>query len=365
MKKIRIIYDQTAYTYRWLSALQLAKKEFKEKGYKIIFPAFFKGLFSGSSISKYLKGYKKHVDIIMVAIHPDNCMFKGESPTIFKLLKKLRNCCDKLVWLDTSDSSGTTFFEAFKYVDYYLKKQLYKDLEMYSNDYMLDRYYCDYYYKRYANFSAEPLLHKNTPLPADKKTRVGLSWNIGIGMPFEKNKIRFILNLNRVFDKKFKIKRHESKYDIYFNGSLRSGLIGFQRQLAVNSIEKSSLTHAELRKKVNTKEYYRQLEQTRYLVSPFGWGEICIRDFEAFKYGCVLVKVSMDYMVTYPNFYIPFVTYVPCNLDFSNLEEMIKKSDSINATASILANVDNLFSYFFSTEGKREFVNHILNNIGE
>ena len=40
------------------------------------------------------------------------------------------------------------------------------------------------------------------------------------------------------------------------------------------------------------------------MVSPFGFGEITLKDFETFLSGSVLVKPNMSHMETYPNFYI-------------------------------------------------------------
>ena len=45
--------------------------------------------------------------------------------------------------------------------------------------------------------------------------------------------------------------------------------------------------------------------------SPFGWGDICIRDFETFICHSCLVKPDMSLIETWPNYYIKDKSYVP------------------------------------------------------
>ena len=55
--------------------------------------------------------------------------------------------------------------------------------------------------------------------------------------------------------------------------------------------------------------------------SPFGWGEIGLRDFEAFIYGATLLKPDVSHMETWPNVFFPGETYQPVAWDFSDLEK--------------------------------------------
>lgn len=59
-------------------------------------------------------------------------------------------------------------------------------------------------------------------------------------------------------------------------------------------------------------------------ISPFGWGEICYRDFETLISGAVLIKPSMEHLQTYPNIYIPNETYIPVDWNLSDLEEKLE-----------------------------------------
>ena len=68
-------------------------------------------------------------------------------------------------------------------------------------------------------------------------------------------------------------------------------------------------------------------------LSPLGMGEVCYRDFEVFELGVVMIKPTMDIVSTTPNPYIPDETYIPVDLDWEDLNEivlkMLDKSDKL------------------------------------
>jgi hypothetical protein len=64
------------------------------------------------------------------------------------------------------------------------------------------------------------------------------------------------------------------------------------------------------RARVGSKRYLAELLLSRVVVSPFGWGEVCFRDYEAVAAGCLLVKPSMDHVRTQPDIYRAGQTYV-------------------------------------------------------
>lgn len=66
-------------------------------------------------------------------------------------------------------------------------------------------------------------------------------------------------------------------------------------------------------------DYYREMLRSRICVSPFGYGELCWRDFEAILCGCLLVKPDMSHLETQPDLFRPHETYVPVKWDYSDL----------------------------------------------
>ncbi len=74
---------------------------------------------------------------------------------------------------------------------------------------------------------------------------------------------------------------------------------------------------------VNRWQFYRELFNSQIVFSPFGWGEVCFRDYEAAAAGCVLLKPSMAHLDTRPAIYKEHVTYVPVRWDLADLESQI------------------------------------------
>lgn len=75
---------------------------------------------------------------------------------------------------------------------------------------------------------------------------------------------------------------------------------------------------------VDRKLYLQELRNSKICFSPFGYGEICWRDYEAIATGATLLKPDMSHISTKPDIYIPFETYVPVKWDMSDLDDKIQ-----------------------------------------
>jgi hypothetical protein len=72
---------------------------------------------------------------------------------------------------------------------------------------------------------------------------------------------------------------------------------------------------------VSQKRYNEELPQSKIVLSPFGWGELCLRDFEAVRAGALLMKPDMGHLETWPDVFRPGETYVPFSWDAEDLLE--------------------------------------------
>lgn len=81
-------------------------------------------------------------------------------------------------------------------------------------------------------------------------------------------------------------------------------------------------------------EYYSLMNDTKFAISPWGWGDVCHRDYEALVLGCELVRPKLEYEIrSYCNIgqYGLFVSP-----DFSDIEtifDAVKTKDNINCDA--------------------------------
>lgn len=106
-------------------------------------------------------------------------------------------------------------------------------------------------------------------------------------------------------------------------------------------------------------EFIEILRRSKCALSPFGMGEVCFRDFEIIQHGSVMIKPDMQLVNTYPNIYIPYETYVPCKLNWSDLPEKIEWvlrhpkecRDIVNNARNIMKNsytIENLLVYWYN-----------------
>jgi hypothetical protein len=72
--------------------------------------------------------------------------------------------------------------------------------------------------------------------------------------------------------------------------------------------------------------YLRELARSKICFSPFGYGEVCWRDFEAVYAGALLVKPNMDHVETAPDLFLPGETYLPVRWDFEDLPSVVSRA---------------------------------------
>lgn len=93
--------------------------------------------------------------------------------------------------------------------------------------------------------------------------------------------------------------------------------------------------------------FLSELRRSRICFSPFGYGEVCWRDFEAVLTGAVLLKQDMSHVLTDPDIFVPNETYVPVRWDLSDFEEKVRWLASDDAARDRIARAafDRLHDY--------------------
>jgi hypothetical protein len=89
--------------------------------------------------------------------------------------------------------------------------------------------------------------------------------------------------------------------------------------------------------RVSHRAFMRELETSKCCFSPFGYGELCWRDIEAFAAGAVLIKPDMSHLETRPALFEAGVTYVPVAWDYSDLRERVEEILSDDARRQAIA----------------------------
>lgn len=352
-----------------------ARKEFEELGYKVqyqsiidFFPVF-KGNFQKRLERASIKlACRRRYDIVMMAFHHSTSDFCVNLTTEqrAKILKNIKEHCNMLVWLDTADSTGTCMFDVMPYVDLYFKKQLLKNKEDYCRDVYGSRTFCEFYHNM-LNIEDKTITQRYYPYTEKQYlSKLRLAWNVGIGDLYAINPIQLIMHPFSVTKPNFISPDKKRRLDVQYRGSGYSPIAGYPRsrskELMTEMMEESDIKISDITKRIPKEEFIKEGQSASCILSPFGWGEICGRDFEALVYGCCMIKQDMGHCVTYPDIYQPWKTYIPLKWDFSDFKEILLKASSPEYK-EIARKAQEYYKFFYTKKGRKDFANHIISEL--
>lgn len=369
MRSITIVYDRHFYTYKWLKVLYACKREFKELGYKVKYQNIL-DFFPLNDTKKlnwerrsYISACRGSHDIVMLAFHHSTselCLMSAEERA--EILKKMKKHCNVLVWIDTADSTGTCMFDVMPYVDLYFKKQILKDTKDYCRDVYGSRTFCEYYHNLLGVEDKE-ITSRYYPHTEEKYlAKLRLAWNVGLGDLFARRR-QIIFRPHKMTAPVFLDPFSDKTLDVQYRGTGYSPIAGYPRAESQRRMkELKGIKCSDVTKKIPKEEYIKEGQSAKAVLSPFGWGEICGRDFEAVVYGSCMIKQDMSHCITYPDIYQSGITYVPLKWDFSDFEDVLNKSNS-EEYRTIAKQAQDYYKVFFTKKGRKNFANHIVKEI--
>ena len=236
------------------------------------------------------------------------------------ILKKNKSKNLKLIFADTADNSGQIKTDFLSFVDLYWKGQVLKNKNEYMKSHYGGRLFTNFYKKKFN------VIDKNKQMSESVKNKdllkkIKVCWNMGLcdhgKFSHIKQRLYSIFKFNFFINntKSFFLPNKNRKLNI----SCRIGTkyeretVSFQRIKISKLLEKYIITT-----KLSRFKYLNELSNSKYSISPFGWGELCPRDFETFINGAVLIKPDMETIDTWPNWYIPNKTYLSFDWDLKN-----------------------------------------------
>lgn len=279
--------------------------------------------------------------------------------TLIKI-KQFKEKYDKVVFFDDSDGADSLHSDILAEVDYYFKKQILKDKTSYLKMSYGRQLFSDYYHDKFGIVDSIP----DNRIPAQESNhldKLHYAWNLGTGIYpltsyriykkwFEWLSTRIGLNqMQRIYRKASHTgktnfqKKSINKIQCRFSYERYSNTIGFQRKILL----KEAVDSICLKGEISRSEYHKEIQNVSVVCSPFGWGEICFRDFEAVLNGAVLLKPTMEHLDTFPNIYQPNKTYIPFDWNFDNFVEMCHRSVTNEFESSIIA--QNAFDCYCSS----------------
>lgn len=255
-----------------------------------------------------------------------------------ELMKRLREKYKRIIFFHDDAGGGIPRAQVFPFVDRFYQKALFRDRSFYMRSLYGKELFSDYSHREYGIDDPNPI-EREPVIDSSQLDKLRLSWNIGIGQfPKQKYRQRFAVALARLVDLRL-VKRFYTTMKLYDAVSItdnagrdievhaRLGLVNqpslaHHRQLILDKIEGD---YRFLAGEVGQRQYNRELGRSRIVLSPFGWGELCFRDFEAVLSGALLLKPDMSHLETWPDVFADGETYVGFSWDADDLMEKVNE----------------------------------------
>jgi hypothetical protein len=246
---------------------------------------------------------------------------------VLSALDSYRSRAERILYFDTTDSSGWLQEKALPFVTRYYKAQLLKDRSRYLKPFYGHRPYTDYYHREFGIEDETPESSAGISDPALLE-KLGVSWNSGLADHSRFGPTRmelyshFPIGLLLTYPMRF---GHPSTTPRPNRLSCRMGTdyskatVAFQRREILRRLGLEGNSG-----KIRRGAYFAELEKSQAVLSPFGLGEITLKDFEVFLRGPLLIKPDLSHMETWPNLFRPGETMATFRWDLSDLEETIE-----------------------------------------
>lgn len=282
----------------------------------------------------------------------------------FRVLSRLRETNGRVVYLDQSDGTGRTDFSVMEYVSLYAKRHLLREPDHYTQSQWVGDVGHAYYSDLLGiGTSGEATL---TALARRDFGKVRLSWGFHHSVYPIPNKVGRLISQKWPHPPRIpgptypKLPEREERLShtgAFFFGK-DDGPIGKSRRLAREHIARAG--GAVLVGQISKREFHRLLGSVAIGVSPFGYGEMCFRDFELAMTGRFLAKPSVDHLVTYPQILKERKNYLPLSWDPRVWADEIREAEIGHDWAEAL---HEAYRLEFGVDGANRFVTHLVSCI--
>ncbi len=305
-------------------------------------------------------------DILAVNSNVFRTYWTSRKNDIFAFLEKASSSRTKILWFDTTDSTWCTQFEAMPFVSKFLKGQILADRSLYLKTFRTGRIFTDVFDELYSS-SESPADYP--PARPDDLPKLSLSWNSSLENYTESRyslggKIRNALRplLANFADEKIRVQWSDPRTPRRILISSRFGKTHSRPSVtahrrALGEILRKRGVRDE---KIPLPDYFAELRNSQMAASPFGVGEITLRDFEIVISGAALLKPDMSHLETWPELFkssgASTDTYMAHRWDLSDLDEKIDQLlGNADARIGMAENAQNAYRKVLSEEGTQLF----------
>lgn len=264
-------------------------------------------------------------DVLLIDSKFHRDRWASDTPAALAEFRRFAAAGPRIVYCDTTDSTGGLMVDLLPIVDVYAKAQLLADRSAYLQPHYGQRIYTDHYFQTAAIEDSDPIWSSAVPDPA-LLDRLALSWNSGLADYSQHGPARMALYRYCPVSSLLAYPRMAASADADrpIDVQARMGTrynragVAHHRQGVLAALA-SQIQSGKLKRSA----YWREMTQTKLVVSPFGLGEITLKDFETFLAGSCLVKPDMRHLETWPNLFRCGETMACFSWEFDDIEDVI------------------------------------------
>lgn len=215
----------------------------------------------------------------------------------------------KLIIFDGDDDSGILWPALLDQADLYVKKHIFRDPAAYAQRFIGKSNLTTHVARTTGRSFAADIIPSAGGLDPSALDKLHLGWNIALD-----DKIAALASHPPEADRPIDICSRAWVSPGNWLHGLRAPAVAALEQLEGRWAVETP------RGRVPQEDYDREMRSAKICVSPFGYGEICWRDFEAVMHGCLLVKPDTGHVRSQPDLFVAGETYLPVAWDYSDLE---------------------------------------------
>lgn len=243
----------------------------------------------------------------------------GPAGTVADAWRRIRESRPRfqLIHFDCYDPINSRHWDALPFVDQYWKSHRHAQLETAASPSATGCPFPDFAgEKGYADVTG---WHYKSTFPLAEVRKIKSAWNYGAMGRYEK-----LLKVTSRVSVPQRWRPIDINLRFSMQGAQKNSWYHGYRQRTYDELKKLGGVRFTSPSRISFKSYLAEMALSKIVVSPFGWGEVCYRDYEAMATKALLIKPSMDHVAVTPGLYVPNETYVPVKWDLSDLREVCR-----------------------------------------
>jgi len=292
------------------------------------------------SFLKSVDGHGLDSNVLLVDGSVFRSQWRNKSEEVQKTLAYFNTISDRVIYADVSDSTGWVKRDVFPYIDLFVKNQLLRDRKAYLKAQYGCRLYTDWIHQNYG--VTDTSNEVNPPLVSEQDlNKLVVGWNSslanyaveGLCLGELYRRLRLPQLLRAPFRFVAPTKNRPIQVSCRISSNYSRETIAWQRKKAIELLSGEILSA-----RISRWRYFKELENSQIVISPFGFGEINYKDYEAFVSGAALLKPSMAHLETWPNLWVGGETIAEHGWgleDFKEkLDRLLQNPTSVKAIAT-------------------------------